>query len=180
MAGLPAAPTRYSPFGAHPELSKGRQEIVLRRMVEDDHITEEEKDEALKQELKFAEPEKLTAPHFALWVKEQLAEKYGVSFLPFFGVNFDNNENGNILYVPVFFNGQQLHLHKACAVKLIQENKKTRLSLENVAGTFACGAGFGLNHPLKSMNPNDMKNPDFLVIHLQLGLHSASPARKKI
>ncbi len=94
----------------------------------------------------------------------ELAEKYSVSLLPFFGVNFDNNENGNILYVPVFFNGQRLYLHKACAVKLLKENEKTRLSLENSEGTFACGAGFGLNHPLKSMDPNDMKNPDFLVV----------------
>ena len=93
-----------------------------------------------------------------------LAEKHDVGFLPFFGVNFDNNENGNILYVPVFFNGQQIHLHKACAVKLLKENEKTRLSFENFEGTFACGAGFGLNHTLKSMDPNDMKNPDFLVV----------------
>ena len=94
----------------------------------------------------------------------ELAEKYGVSFLPFFGVNFDNNENGNILYIPVFFNGQQLHLHRACAVKLLKENEKTRLSFENSEGTFACGAGFGLNDPLKSMDPNDIKSPDFLVV----------------
>jgi penicillin-binding protein 1C len=77
LAGLPAAPTRYSPFGAHPELAKGRQETVLRRMVEDGYITEEESDEAKDAEIKYAEPERLAAPHFALWVKEVLAEEYG-------------------------------------------------------------------------------------------------------
>ncbi|OGM11789.1 hypothetical protein A2Z22_04435 [Candidatus Woesebacteria bacterium RBG_16_34_12] len=77
LAGLPAAPTKFSPFGAHPELAKGRQEIVLRRMVEDDYISQEEADKAKEAELKYAQPEKLKAPHFALWVKEQLAEKYG-------------------------------------------------------------------------------------------------------
>jgi penicillin-binding protein 1C len=77
LAGLPAAPTRYSPFGAHPELAKGRQETVLRRMVEDKHITQEEANKAKEEELKFAEPEKSKATHFALWVKELLAEKYG-------------------------------------------------------------------------------------------------------
>ncbi|MGB6838981.1 MAG: transglycosylase domain-containing protein [Microgenomates group bacterium] len=77
LAGLPAAPTRYSPFGAHPELARGRQETVLRRMVEDGHITSEEADEAQAQEIPFAEPETLRAPHFALWIKDQLAEKYG-------------------------------------------------------------------------------------------------------
>ncbi|MGD8744022.1 MAG: transglycosylase domain-containing protein [Candidatus Woesebacteria bacterium] len=77
LAGLPAAPTRFSPFGAHPELAKGRQETVLKRMVEDGHISQEEMENAKNEELDFAEPERLRAPHFALWVKEVLAEKYG-------------------------------------------------------------------------------------------------------
>ena len=77
LAGLPAAPSRYSPFGSHPELAKGRQETVLRRMVEDGYISQEESDRAAAEGLKFAEPERLLAPHFALWVKELLAEKYG-------------------------------------------------------------------------------------------------------
>ena len=77
LAGITQAPTRYSPFGAHPELAKGRQETVLRRMVEDGHITSEEADKAAEEEIVYAEPEKQQATHFALWVKEQLAEKYG-------------------------------------------------------------------------------------------------------
>ncbi len=77
LAGITQAPTRYSPFGAHPELAKGRQETVLGRMVEDGHITQEEADKAKEEELVYAEPEKQNATHFALWVKEQLAEEYG-------------------------------------------------------------------------------------------------------
>lgn len=77
LAGLPAAPSRFSPFGSRPDLAQGRQVAVLRRMVEDKYITQEQMDEALKQELKFAAPSKFKAPHFALWVKELLAEKYG-------------------------------------------------------------------------------------------------------
>ena len=77
LAGLPAAPTRYSPFGAHPELSKERQGQVLRRMVEDGYISEEEAEKIGEEELEYSSIQKLRAPHFALWVKEQLAEKYG-------------------------------------------------------------------------------------------------------
>lgn len=77
LAGLPAAPTRYSPFGSRPELAKGRQETVLRRMVEDGYINDKEAKEAKNEELEFAEVSAPKAPHFALWVKEQLAEKYG-------------------------------------------------------------------------------------------------------
>lgn len=77
LAGLPAAPSYYSPFGARPELASVRQETVLKLMVEDGYISDEEKDLAAGEELKFAEPERLKAPHFALWVKNLLAEKYG-------------------------------------------------------------------------------------------------------
>ena len=79
LAGLPAAPSLYSPFGVHPEYAKDRQEIVLRRMVEDKYLTQEEADRAKDEKLIYSKPEKLKAPHFALWVKQQLAEKYGES-----------------------------------------------------------------------------------------------------
>lgn len=77
LAGLPQSPTRYSPFGIDPQRSKNRQKVVLGRMVEDGYINEDEMDRAAKEELYFAQPEKLKAPHFSLWIKEQLAEKYG-------------------------------------------------------------------------------------------------------
>jgi penicillin-binding protein 1C len=79
LAGLPAAPSRYSPFGAYPELAKERQDTVLRRMVEDGYITNDEAETAKQEELKFSKVQDLKAPHFALWVKNQLAEKYGES-----------------------------------------------------------------------------------------------------
>jgi len=78
LAGLPAAPTIYSPYGAHPEYVKERQEAVLTRMVEDGYIKEEEKKQAMAQELHF-KPQKtdIKAPHFVMYVKEKLVEKYG-------------------------------------------------------------------------------------------------------
>lgn len=77
LAGLPQSPTRYSPFGAHPEYAKERQKTVLKQMVENKFISQAETDEALTQTLKYAQITPPKAPHFALWIKEQLAEKYG-------------------------------------------------------------------------------------------------------
>ncbi len=77
LAGLPASPSRYSPFGAHPELAKERQVTVLRRMTEDKHISEEDAKKTEKEVLNYSEPSELKAPHFALYVKELLADKYG-------------------------------------------------------------------------------------------------------
>lgn len=79
LAGLPAAPSRYSPFGAHPELAVGRQHTVLARMIEDGYISEDEAENAKAAELVYSSPASLKAPHFALWIKEQLAERYGDS-----------------------------------------------------------------------------------------------------
>lgn len=78
LAGLPASPTTYSPFGAHPQLAKKRQEEVLQRMVEDGYLTEEESKRVKEQELKFAPQQtNILAPHFVMYVKELLVRKYG-------------------------------------------------------------------------------------------------------
>ena len=49
LAGLPAAPTHYSPFGAHPKLAKARQKQVLDEMVEQSYITETQNSELRTQ-----------------------------------------------------------------------------------------------------------------------------------
>jgi membrane peptidoglycan carboxypeptidase len=46
-------------------------------MVEDGYISQEEADKAKDEELVYTKPEKSEATHFSLWIKEQLAEKYG-------------------------------------------------------------------------------------------------------
>jgi len=78
LAGLPAAPTIYSPFGAHPELAFKRQEDVLRRMVEDGYIDENSKRKAQSEKLTF-KPQRtdIKAPHFVMYVKERLVKEYG-------------------------------------------------------------------------------------------------------
>lgn len=78
LAGLPQAPTLYSPYGAHPEFAKNRQRAVLRRMVEDGYLTQQDADNAEGVELNF-EPltSNIRAPHFVMYVKEKLVEKYG-------------------------------------------------------------------------------------------------------
>lgn len=77
LAGLPQRPSTYSPFGAHPELAKSRQKEVLKQMVANKYITQEEADKAGTEELVYTKLSAPQAPHFALWIKEQLADKYG-------------------------------------------------------------------------------------------------------
>ena len=77
LAGLPQAPTIYSPFGAHPERAIARQKEVLRRMTEDGYITGKQAAEAEKQKLVYKQTSGIKAPHFVMYVKEQLVQKYG-------------------------------------------------------------------------------------------------------
>src|SRR5258708_18958051 len=78
LAGLPEAPTLYSPFGVHPELGKTRQEQILQKMYEQGYITKTQKDTAIHEQLHFQQfADRIKAPHFVLYIKDLLAKKYG-------------------------------------------------------------------------------------------------------
>ena len=78
LAGLPQAPTKYSPFGANPDLAINRQHQVIRRMVEDGYLSQKEADGAGNQKLIFSTKKStIKAPHFSLMVRDQLVDKYG-------------------------------------------------------------------------------------------------------
>jgi len=78
LAALPQAPSRYSPYGSNKDLLISRQQYVLSLMVEQGYIAQSEADEAKKQELVFTEQKtNILAPHFVMYVKEILSEKYG-------------------------------------------------------------------------------------------------------
>ena len=79
LAGLPQSPSRYSPYGSQPELAKVRQAEVLRRMVEDGYITDEEAKRAENQQMTYRTAQNqigFKAPHFVLYVKQKLEEQY--------------------------------------------------------------------------------------------------------
>src|SRR3989344_4329876 len=78
LAGLPAAPSYYSPFGTDPARAKTRQKLVLKRMLEEGYVTKTQADEAAGEELQFRQATTdIKAPHFVMFVREYLAGKYG-------------------------------------------------------------------------------------------------------
>jgi 1A family penicillin-binding protein len=78
LAGLPQAPSEYSPFGSHPEEGKNRQLQVLSAMQEQGYITKAQEEEAAKTPLKFsAIKNDILAPHFVFYIKDLLVQKYG-------------------------------------------------------------------------------------------------------
>lgn len=80
LAGLPQSPSTYSPFGKNPGAYVSRTKDVLRRMREDSYISEEEEKKSLEEleNIVFASQSgTLKAPHFVMYVKKILEEKYG-------------------------------------------------------------------------------------------------------
>ncbi len=78
LAALPKAPSYYSPYGSHFEDLKRRQEHILSRMAGLGMITQQEAEEAKKEELYFQpRNESILAPHFVFYVKEILDSELG-------------------------------------------------------------------------------------------------------
>lgn len=78
LAGLPAAPSSYSPFSEEgSKLAKIRQEHVLDEMVSNGYISQEKAEETKKEEVVIVkEKRNILAPHFVFYVKNYL-EKLG-------------------------------------------------------------------------------------------------------
>ncbi|OGQ09746.1 MAG: hypothetical protein A2138_11105 [Deltaproteobacteria bacterium RBG_16_71_12] len=81
LAGLPQAPSRFSPF-INPSAARNRQEYVLERMHKDGYITAADKTEALALSVeKTVHPRDDsfldTAPYFTEHVRRHIVETYG-------------------------------------------------------------------------------------------------------
>ena len=75
LAGLPQAPTT---FLNNPDLFKQRRDFVLARLYAEGYITEEEKLAAQAEPLEAKQTvNNIHAPHFVMYVKEQLVKEYG-------------------------------------------------------------------------------------------------------
>lgn len=75
LAGMPKAPSTYL---NNPDRLKQRRDFVLKRMADEGYISVEEKEAAQQTPLELnASYSNIDAPHFVLYVREQLVEEYG-------------------------------------------------------------------------------------------------------
>lgn len=78
LAGLPASPTQFSPYGPNPPSAKIRQKWVLDRMVEEGYIKKEQAEDVYSEDLHIKPTiNNIKAPHFVMYVKGLLSQKYG-------------------------------------------------------------------------------------------------------
>src|SRR2546422_1506323 len=88
IAGLPRAPSNYSPF-ERAEAAKRRREVVLRRMVDFGALKDEEAKRLAKTELGLIPPERrrTTGQYFVDHVQQTLEAKYGPDLVLKGGLN---------------------------------------------------------------------------------------------
>lgn len=88
LAGLPKAPTSYSPFN-HPAIARQRRSHVLNRMAEVGTITPAQARQAMVTELGLIPPEKrrTAGQYFIEYVRGLLAEQYGEGMVYKGGLN---------------------------------------------------------------------------------------------
>lgn len=83
LAAIPKATTYYSPWGSHVSELFQRKNLVLKKMFELGHITED-KLNAAKKDNPAILPQSLgniKAPHFVMYVTDALNKKYGEDFI---------------------------------------------------------------------------------------------------
>src|SRR3990167_5952628 len=79
LASLPNAPSYYSPYGNNKDKLEARKNLVLSKMLEKEFIDAEEHRQATKEKVVWKPQENLgiKAPHFIMYIREYLEEKYG-------------------------------------------------------------------------------------------------------
>ncbi len=88
MAALPQAPSYFSPYGTHRDALDARKNLVLSKMKEYGYITQAEYDAAKAEQITFKpqQDNSIKAPHFVMFIKDYLDQKYGE----------DEVQNGNL------------------------------------------------------------------------------------
>jgi len=82
LAALPNAPSLFSPYGSHVDRLYARQRAILDAMAKQGYITKEEAEAAKEVKITFRKrADRIVAPHFVFYVREQLEKEYGDTVL---------------------------------------------------------------------------------------------------
>jgi len=78
LAALPQAPSYYSPYGPNADKLFDRQKYILDLMAEQGYISKDQAEAAKNEKITFREQDNnILAPHFVMYIKAILSEKYG-------------------------------------------------------------------------------------------------------
>jgi penicillin-binding protein 1C len=122
LASLPKAPSFYSPYGKNKARLDERKNLVLSEMLENGFITQEEYNSAKSEVVTFRPQEEfgIKAPHFVIYVREELIKRYGERVL----------EEGGLRVITTLNYDLQQKAETEAALQAI-ENKKN-FNAENI------------------------------------------------
>lgn len=87
LAGLPKAPSIYSPF-IDPDLAKRRRDQVLQEMYAQQYISKDKFENAIKEDLNVLPPTtNIRAPHFVMYTRTELENEFGTKKVEESGFN---------------------------------------------------------------------------------------------
>ncbi|HCC59671.1 MAG: hypothetical protein A2402_03030 [Candidatus Staskawiczbacteria bacterium RIFOXYC1_FULL_37_43] len=82
LAAVIQAPSRYSPYGPNIDKLMARKDYVIDRMEKVGYLTKEEAEQAKKEKIEFEKSTiPIKAPHFVMYIKKYLDNKYGEDYL---------------------------------------------------------------------------------------------------
>lgn len=90
LASLPQSPSMLSPYGTHTDKLIARYKFVLKQMLEEKYISNEEYNKAVSYDILSeikSKKEAIKAPHFVMYVKQLLEDKYGEKIVEQGGLN---------------------------------------------------------------------------------------------
>ncbi len=97
LASLLKAPSYYSPYGSHKDILLQRKDSIIKKLYDNNLISKTEYDSALAEKITFYPPKTdIKAPHFVMYIKEYLEEKYGADFLKIGGLKITTTLDYNL------------------------------------------------------------------------------------
>ncbi len=97
LSALPKGTAYYSPYGNHPNDLKTRTNYILDRMREFKYISDNDYNEAKKTTVNFVgQKTGIVAPHFVMFIRDYLNEKYGEDFIEKGGLKVTTTINLNM------------------------------------------------------------------------------------
>ncbi len=163
LSGLPASPTQFSPYGTNPELGRTRQKEVLRRMVDNKFIDQSQADLAFTEDLHLRpQITNIKAPHFVMYVKDLLSQKYGQRVV---------SQGGLKITTTLDLNTQE-------EVEKIVSEEADKLTSLNVKNAAAMVINSKTGQILAMVGSKNYHNPDFGSFNVALSLRQPGSSIK--
>ena len=179
LAGIPQGPAIYDPY-TNLAAAKLRQGIVLDLMVKRGYVARDDADRVQREDLEFAAQRiEMKAPHFVVYVREQLEAQYGTEFVYRGGLQVHTSLDMGIQEAAEQAIGEQIaalaemHATNAALVAIDPTNGQI-LAMAGSADFFDEGIDGQVNVALRLRQPGSSIKPITYVTALERGWTPAS------